>query len=71
MRSANFDRHRALYLRERAKLSQAELATKVGVHQTAISLIESGKREPSFEMAEAICRALGVPDGELITPKVA
>lgn len=41
------------------KLSQAELAQAVGVSISHISLLEAGKREPSFGLLEKICSALG------------
>lgn len=77
MRSHTFDRRQASQLRERAKLSQLELADRVGekigrtLDQSHISLIENGKREPSFEVAEGICHVLGVDVDELIEPKPA
>ena len=42
------------YLRVRANLSQAELADKLGVAKSTISMYEVGKREPDFETLEAI-----------------
>ena len=42
------------YLRNRDKLSQSELAEKLGVAKSTISMYEVGKREPDFETLEAI-----------------
>jgi len=42
------------YLREREKLSQRELATKLGMSASAIGMYESGKRHPKYEDEEAI-----------------
>ena len=42
------------YLRVRDNLSQAELADKLGVAKSSISMYEVGKREPDFETLEAI-----------------
>ena len=42
------------YLRVRDNLSQAELADKLGVAKSTISMYEVGKREPDFETLEAI-----------------
>lgn len=42
------------YLRVRDNLSQAELADKLGVSKSTISMYEVGKREPDFETLEAI-----------------
>ena len=42
------------YLRVRDNLSQAELADKLGVAKSTISMYEVGKHEPDFETLEAI-----------------
>ena len=42
------------YLRNRENLSQSELAEKLGVSKSTISMYEVGKREPGFEALEAI-----------------
>lgn len=42
------------YLRLREKLSQADLADRLGVAKSTISMYEVGKREPDFETLEAI-----------------
>lgn len=42
------------YLRNREGLSQAELASKLGVAKSTISMYEVGKREPDFETLESI-----------------
>lgn len=42
------------YLRMRDKLSQSELAEKLGVSKSTISMYEVGKREPDFEVLETI-----------------
>lgn len=41
-------------LRQSHHLSQHELADRLGVAKSTISMYEQGKREPSFEMEEAI-----------------
>lgn len=41
-----------------ADLSQEQLAKKVGVTRQTISLIESGKYNPSLKLCIAICQAL-------------
>lgn len=48
------------YLRSRENLSQAELAEKLGVAKSTISMYEVGKREPDFETLEAIADILNV-----------
>ncbi len=42
-------------------LSQEELARKVGLSASYISLIEKGDRDPAISTAEKIATALGVP----------
>jgi DNA-binding XRE family transcriptional regulator len=48
------------YLREKMKLTQAELAVLVGVSESYIYKIESGKREPSVPTARKIGEVFGV-----------
>ena len=42
------------YFRERENLSQKELAEKLGISASTISMYEVGSRQPNFEMEEAI-----------------
>lgn len=42
------------YLRERSELSQAELANKLGLAKSTVSMYEVGKRQPDFETLELI-----------------
>ena len=42
------------YFRMRDKLSQSELAAKIGVSTSTISMYEVGKREPDFETEEKL-----------------
>lgn len=42
------------YLRNRENLSQSELADRLGVSKSTISMYEVGKREPDFETLETI-----------------
>lgn len=48
------------YLRKRAGLSQQELAAKLGVSKSAISMWENGNRAPDPEMMEAIADLFNV-----------
>ena len=47
-------------IREGAGLSQSGLARAIGTSQSAISQIEAGDRNPSFEMLRQIAEALNV-----------
>lgn len=47
--------------RERLGLSQFSLAEAAGVTETAIGLIERGKRWPQYVTIERVSRVLGVP----------
>lgn len=42
------------YFRERENLSQKELAEKLGISASTISMYEVGSRQPNFEIEEAI-----------------
>ena len=52
-------------LREKAGLTQADLAERAGVDRIAISHIERGQRDVGVLRASAIARALGVHPGDL------
>ena len=47
--------------RTKRGLSQEDLARKVGLSASYISLIEKGDRDPAVSTAEKIATALGVP----------
>lgn len=55
------------YFRTQQGLSQAKLAEKLGVSQTAIFYWESGSREPDIETIGKIENALTIPPGQLLT----
>lgn len=52
--------------REAKGLSRAALASKAGLHQTYIGLLERGKRSPNLDTAQAIARSLGCSLAQLI-----
>lgn len=56
-------------VRRLADMSQEELAHLAGVHQTYLSGVERGKRNPSIQVLDRIAKALGV-DIEDLTKKV-
>ena len=45
---------RLKYLRQEAKLSQAEFAKQIGISKSSINMYERGEREPSIETMETI-----------------
>ena len=47
--------------RREMDISQAELARRVGVHQTMISAIERGDKSPAIDLLVRLQDALGVP----------
>ncbi len=50
-------------LRKAKKLSQSQLADKVGVDRSYIGLLERGERNPSLEVIADMAKALGTkPD---------
>ncbi len=53
-------------LRRARKLSQEELADMCRVHQTYLSGVETGKRNPSLLVLERIAIALNVDPEELV-----
>ncbi|HEX9485944.1 MAG TPA: helix-turn-helix transcriptional regulator [Gemmatimonadales bacterium] len=46
-------------LRERKKVSQGELAARVGTKQPAIARLESGRVIPKLDLLDKVARALG------------
>ena len=48
------------YLRRRDGISQKELADRLGVKRSTISMYETGQRQPDFETAEAIADIFNV-----------
>ena len=55
------------FCRERAGVTQAQLATVVGIDRTAISKWESGETLPRADKLPAIAAALGCTVDELLT----
>src|SRR3712207_4520439 len=54
--------------RERALLTQAELAEKSGVAEVTINRIEKDRHEPRFSTVRKLAAALGVPPADLMAP---
>ncbi|MCC6316616.1 MAG: XRE family transcriptional regulator [Gemmatimonadaceae bacterium] len=57
-------------IRGQVGLSQSGLARAVGTSQSAISQIEAGERNPSFDMLRQIARALNVSVAHLVGGEV-
>ena len=53
-------------IRDDAGLSQTALAREVETSQSAISQMESGERQPSFDMLRRLAKALGVSPAHLL-----
>ena len=53
-------------LRRGKKLSQEELAHRARIHQTYLSGVERGRRNPSLLVLERIAKALGIDVEELV-----
>lgn len=47
-------------LREEKEMSQSALAREIGTSQSAISQIEAGERNPSYDMLRQIAKALQI-----------
>ncbi len=58
-----------LTYRTREKLSQQELAQKIGVTSAAVCQYETGKRTPSIELLKKIALALNCTVDDLIKDK--
>lgn len=58
-------------LRRMARLTAAELAEQVGLHEQALRNIENGSRPASDTAIYAIAQALGVPAGAITRDGVA
>jgi transcriptional regulator with XRE-family HTH domain len=53
--------------RKAKNISQEKLAALTGLDRTAISLIETGKRSPTFSTILKICSALEIDPSELFS----
>ena len=47
--------------RKEKKLSQAELAARVGIAQRTVSAYECGERRPSVDVAKKMAKELDIP----------
>ena len=53
-------------VRKELGLSQEELAVKIGLNRSYLSLVENGKSSPTFEFIERVSRGLGLDIRSLI-----
>jgi transcriptional regulator with XRE-family HTH domain len=53
-------------LRNRRKLTQTEVANRVGITATYLSQIETGQRNPTLAVVVGLARALGVKPSQLV-----
>ena len=61
---------RLAQIREDQRVSQSSLARLVGTSQSAISQIEGGERNPSYEMIRKLAEALSVTPSYLMGQEV-
>lgn len=52
---------RLIAARQKLRLTQAELASKVGVSRGYIALLEAGQRQPSLDVARRLSLTTGLP----------
>lgn len=50
------------------KMSEAELAEKIGVTQAYVNMMKKGERRPSPELAQKIEAVTGIPFKNLLLP---
>lgn len=53
-------------LRERQGVSKGELARECGIHESVLSAMELGHREPRLQMIVTLARGLGLGGHELV-----
>ncbi len=53
--------------REQSGLTQEQVADKAGIHTNYFARLERGEQTPSFEVLEAVAKALKVTQAELVS----
>jgi transcriptional regulator with XRE-family HTH domain len=56
-----------LRLRKKMKLSQEEFAAKIGISVSFASMLERGKRLPSYDVLDSIAAAGGTTPAKLLS----
>jgi transcriptional regulator with XRE-family HTH domain len=54
------------HLRQRRKMTQAQLAEEAGIHRIYVAQIEAATKTPSLATLERLAKALGVKVGKLL-----
>jgi transcriptional regulator with XRE-family HTH domain len=54
------------HLRQRRKMTQAQLAEKAGIHRIYVAHFEAATKMPSLATLERLAKALGVKVGKLL-----
>ena len=52
--------------RQKAELTQVQVAEKAGIHVNYYARIERGEENPSFDVIESIAKALKVKSSEIL-----
>lgn len=69
--SSNRFGERLAELRTKAGLSQAALGEAAGMTRGGVAQLEAGRRRPSWDSVQALCKALGVDCREFQEPPAA
>lgn len=54
-------------IREAKKITQAELARRIGIHQPVLCDLEKGRHSATLQTVERIATALGVTASDLVS----
>lgn len=57
-------------LRDDAKMTQAELAARAEIARVTVARLETGTRDPSWEMVQKLAHALNVPVAAFVDPSI-
>ncbi len=54
-------------LRQKAGITQEEVAARAGVSREYVSMLEAGKNTPTIDVFIRLCRAVGASPAEVVT----